>query len=876
MPFTILIKDSNVLNKVPALADLADGELALNKNEDSPALYMRAGTNIVKLGPDFIGDTYPTLIGGPGPSKGEAWYDPVNNLLRFYDGADWNIANKGVHLSATPPVDVSPGDLWVNLTGPVPTLFIWDGATFIGLITVGSTVTVTELGAIGDGNPANAPGNVLALQNAVNAVAASTTQNEILIPPGIYYFDAPIKIPQMPETGITIRGSGPDTILRFHEDFPTVENYFDLTGTPQTLVPALFMSIADQRNLPGLGQPQLNMVFENFAVEGTDFELNGGDASVFLLNGFWRGSAIRRVRAKTVTNVARIAASRDFVIEECDFEGNLAQQRTGLFFGVSTDPLAEDAVPSVNAIIEGLTEQVENAHLSKNQIGKWIYGLHADHVQGLSSNNDSYYISSVGVLLDENARGFSFDGCTFKDCYNNINPVAVDGGIVLGVDPPVIVDNVPEGGSIQSCVFSRSHAKFVGANHVIFDGNNMVTLASVPLFVGPSQLQIISNALPLVRNTFGSVDELTTLNRAEVITRSGALGNVYNNYEAPADPLAADFLVWDDVAKTWVPLSAYSGGAGSGPAGVDIGEFLVWNGSGWSSSAALVPESAYPVLADPFNPLPGQEQEQVATVGYVHDRAQDAIDSAAPIGVIQMYAGNTAPTDWLLCDGSSLSTATYPALFAVLSYTYGGAGGSFNLPDLRAKFPLGEGTGAVATYNRGDYSGFEEHTLTIGEMPGHNHGGGGSSGSAGSHGHTITVNSGGAHTHTGTASTGGSHSHSGSTNSTGSHTHSYLRPDNQEGPVKFNPSGGFDDTQRTPDTTGSAGTHSHTVTINSGGSHSHSVTINSGGSHAHTASASTAASHQHTYVVTAQGGGAPHNNMPPYCVVNYIIKAEVT
>lgn len=63
-----------------------------------------------------------------------------------------------------------------------------------------------------------------------------------------------------------------------------------------------------------------------------------------------------------------------------------------------------------------------------------------------------------------------------------------------------------------------------------------------------------------------------------------------------------------------------------------------------------------------------------------------------PAGAILMWPTASAPTDWLLCEGQSLSTTTYAALFAVIGYTYGGAGASFNLPDLRSRFPIGAGT----------------------------------------------------------------------------------------------------------------------------------------------------------------------------------------
>ena len=70
--------------------------------------------------------------------------------------------------------------------------------------------------------------------------------------------------------------------------------------------------------------------------------------------------------------------------------------------------------------------------------------------------------------------------------------------------------------------------------------------------------------------------------------------------------------------------------------------------------------------------------------------------AAVPTGVISSFGGATAPTGYLLCDGTSQSTTTYAALFAVVAYDYGGSGGSFTLPDLRGRAPVGAGTESPA------------------------------------------------------------------------------------------------------------------------------------------------------------------------------------
>jgi len=102
-----------------------------------------------------------------------------------------------------------------------------------------------------------------------------------------------------------------------------------------------------------------------------------------------------------------------------------------------------------------------------------------------------------------------------------------------------------------------------------------------------------------------------------------------------------------------------------------------------------------------------------------------------PSGAILPYAGSSAPTGWLLCDGSLVSTTTYASLFAVIGYTYGSSGATFQLPDLRGRVPVGKapsgtfgtlgGSGGVETVTlTGAQSGVPAHSHTITDN-GHSH-----------------------------------------------------------------------------------------------------------------------------------------------------------
>ena len=93
------------------------------------------------------------------------------------------------------------------------------------------------------------------------------------------------------------------------------------------------------------------------------------------------------------------------------------------------------------------------------------------------------------------------------------------------------------------------------------------------------------------------------------------------------------------------------------------------------------------------------------------------------IGAIFLFAGNFAPRGFALCNGQIMSIAQNTALFSILGTTYGGNGQTtFGLPDLRGRAAVSAGQGpGLPNYDLGQVSGNNQVTLTIGQMPAHNH-----------------------------------------------------------------------------------------------------------------------------------------------------------
>jgi len=140
------------------------------------------------------------------------------------------------------------------------------------------------------------------------------------------------------------------------------------------------------------------------------------------------------------------------------------------------------------------------------------------------------------------------------------------------------------------------------------------------------------------------------------------------------------------------------------------------------------------VRVPPSPEIPIRQQIISAPYAIAAQTAVRARNGVRP-GTIVMFAGppENLPDGWLLCDGGAYSASDddekYKALFDAIRYHWGGAGDSFNVPDLRGRALVGEGQGipnadaspALTERALGEVFGEETHALQMPEMPRHTH-----------------------------------------------------------------------------------------------------------------------------------------------------------
>lgn len=510
------------------------------------------------------------------------------------------------------------------------------------------------------------------------------------------------------------------------------------------------------------------------------------------------------------------------------------------------------------------------------------------------NDDEAANLGSIGSTIDERIAEL-VDGA--PDVLNTLNELSN----ALGDDPnfaTTIANQIGDISDTTSAIDIRVQAvesdvvalsSSIQQESVDRVAGDLDTLTTAQSYTN-TQVDALEDTLATVATT-GSYNDLTN---KPTISTAGSSGSYTDLTNKPTIPSAIDDL--SDVAV-------------SAPA---TNEILKFDGTQWTNAQSYFGTGSYNDLNDKptlatvattgsYNDLTNKPSlATVATTGSYNDLTnQPTLPSAIPTGMLAPFAGATAPTSWLMCDGSAVSRSTYSTLFATIGVSYGSGDGTttFNVPDLRRRTPVGKGT----SDSLGSSDGVAEASRSLTHshsIPAHYHGmGAGATLNITSSGSGTSGNESVGHTHTLSGTTGNDspdHAHSGSTNTDGGHTHnvraaradgstgeSYTYPEisrNNSSDDYFNTAVGTDFSGNTE-----LGYHSHAFSTGGRSAyHQHTFSTTTDGisaNHTHTTPNHTHGSANFSGSIGLVTGGVDGNaamtsgsQTLPHLIVNYIIK----
>lgn len=321
-----------------------------------------------------------------------------------------------------------------------------------------------------------------------------------------------------------------------------------------------------------------------------------------------------------------------------------------------------------------------------------------------------------------------------------------------------------------------------------------------------------------------------------------------------------------------IPRGAQGGTGGDGPQGP----------TGPAGTITSVTASSLAAGANATVTLGGTPEARTMAFGIPRGDKGDRGSSGGPIGAGFFWFSSALPTGdgvFLWLDGSTFSGTTYPALATAL--------GGTTLPDFRSRIPVGYHPGQNTMLQ---LRGSSTVTLVEGNLPPHKHNvsidssgehvHAATTSTAPNHTHQVTVDSGGGHIHTATAVSGGAHTHGvgglgrfATTSRTSEFSPRVAPTEVATGTTAAVPSYGAQTAVASESASGSAGSHTHTITVASGGVHAHDASLTSDGAHSHTVTVASNGLHTHTVTESMVGSGTPISIEQPGLVVGYIIRA---
>jgi len=385
-----------------------------------------------------------------------------------------------------------------------------------------------------------------------------------------------------------------------------------------------------------------------------------------------------------------------------------------------------------NTVSMSSTLTMDSATLASRQISATTYSI-----QGLTTGNNDGEIRLNGTALDIiNAKNSGTITNYVKDSAGNSLSRLTIGSTIVNCIEPLSLTGATDLDRIFNTVYCQfmdktSLATFVAQIYantgtLIFDNdvnsgaysfavNNSAGVQKTPLSFNANGATI-STDNPATPNASLTVSDLTTGNAFVVVPN---VGNSYN----PSTDINNIMLLGTGTQNaetlqltTWSATNNY----------VKVRPTSVGMGAGGTSNTATssVECNGTTVRIVPSLTFPDNSVQTTAFTGAV---------AGFLSGMIIQYGGTSAPSGFLFCDGSQVSTTTYAGLFAVIGTTYNSStptAGNFFLPDFRDRSAIGSATTALAgnilsgglsnvVYNANIYNG--NKTLLANQLASHTH-----------------------------------------------------------------------------------------------------------------------------------------------------------
>jgi microcystin-dependent protein len=149
----------------------------------------------------------------------------------------------------------------------------------------------------------------------------------------------------------------------------------------------------------------------------------------------------------------------------------------------------------------------------------------------------------------------------------------------------------------------------------------------------------------------------------------------------------------------------------------DLDDYLSLSSASANYATKSYADNAVSSLVDSAPSTLNTLNELAAALGDDANFATTITNALSPVGSVTAYALDTPPAGWLLCDGTVHNISSYPALGAGLGSTYGGNGTTtFAVPNLKGRMPVGLDSAQTEFDSLGENGGEKSVTLTDSQM----------------------------------------------------------------------------------------------------------------------------------------------------------------